>query len=175
MNELAIQIYQKIRASVPHDEIVSILHITDEYTIITTGGLPEEPKSTWIFPFGSKKTAEEFFKHNPPTPEEIEHAINLIEEEISSVGKFLPEKSPLYTLSPIIETIALQTKTTEWGEQRILTIENMEDVFSRLALIISGRPASLDTLPANSSFASSLLILREIMHHLNFEKINVIN
>jgi hypothetical protein len=50
----------------------------------------------------------------------------------------------------------------------------MEQVFGRLAAIISGRPANQDILPITNTFVATLLILREVMHHLGFMNITVL-
>jgi len=41
-----------------------------------------------------------------------------------------------------------------------------------LAAIITGFPASQDVLPASTTFAATLLILREVMHHFGFTEIS---
>jgi len=49
----------------------------------------------------------------------------------------------------------------------------MEQLFSRLAAIVSGRPASTDVLPTDNKFAATLLVLREVMHHLGFMDVTI--
>ena len=85
--------------------------------------------------------------------------------------KLLVPNSMLITLNKEIRRIAQQTETTLEDGMHILHIGNMESVFNRLAAIITGRPASMDTLPKDSAFAASLLIVREFMHHLGFTSI----
>ena len=154
-------------------EVITLLHITEEYTILASGKSPIKPDDFWILPLGSKKTSGEFFKHIPPTPSEIEYAINFVEDNIIPIKKLLPANSELCSVSPVIQEIAYQSGKEMFSQQIVLSIKEMEDIFSRLAIIISGRPYSTDTLPESTSFAASLLILREIMHHLGFQDITI--
>ena len=153
------------------NKVVTLLLITEECTIVATGKSPLEPDNFWILPLGGEKTSKEFFKHTPPSPDEIEYAINFIEDTIVPLKKILPPNSELYSFSPVMQEIILQANKSLSSPEKVLPIKDMEDVFSRLAIIISGRPYSTDTLPESTSFAASLLILREFMHHLGFQNI----
>ncbi len=153
------------------NRIITLLLITEEFTIVAIGKSPLEPDNFWILPLGSEKTSKEFFKHTPPSPDEIEYAINFIEDNIVPLKKILPSNSELYSFSPVMQEIILQANKNILSQEKILPIKDMEDIFSRLAIIISGRPYSTDTLPESTSFAASLLILREFMHHLGFQNI----
>jgi hypothetical protein len=42
-----------------------------------------------------------------------------------------------------------------------------------LASLVLGRPASSAGIPTNPAFAATLLILREFMHHLQFDSIRI--
>jgi hypothetical protein len=80
----------------------------------------------------------------------------------------------LYTSDTAIRQIALQKDRSENATEIILLRSDMEQIFERLATIISGRPASSDTLPTDNAFAATLLILRELMFHLKFTEIRII-
>jgi len=169
----ATELYRAAQNNFQKDLMITLLHITEEYTLAVSGKSPSEPENIWILPLGNENTSREFFKHIPPTPDEIEYAINYIEDIIIPIKKLLPTSSELYSISPIIREIALQSEKVIPAKEIVLPIKDMEDIFSRLAVIISGRPYSTDTLPESSSFASSLLILREFMHHLGFQNITI--
>jgi exopolyphosphatase/pppGpp-phosphohydrolase len=169
---IVTKLYQAAHAEL-QDKIITLLHITEEYTILASGKSPVEPDDIHILPLGSRKTSEEFFKHIPPTLSEIEYAINFTEDNIIPIKKLLPANSELCSASPVIHEIALQSGKEASSQKLVLSIKEMEDIFSRLAAIISGRPFSTDTLPESNSFAVSLLILREVMHHLGFQNITI--
>jgi len=171
IQEIAKNIYRTIRQENPITDTITLLHIADEYTLIAQGTDDKKPEKLWLLDIGTEKTAHEFFKHNPPTPGEVENAITVVEDEVMPLHKLLEPSSTLYSFDSSIYKIALQTISTEQKNETILSRSDMEQIFDRLAAIISGRPASTDILPTENSFAATLLILREVMHHLGFKEI----
>ncbi len=169
-----IRLYQSVRVKVNNNSPISLLHISEESTIIVSGESNEKPDHIVVLPIGSKKTPEDFFRHVPPTPDEIEYAINFLEDHIIPCRSELSVNSALYSVSPTIQEIASQWEKDIATETTILPIKEMEGIFSRLSAIITGRPYSTDTLPETFEFAASLLILREIMHHLSFHNITIL-
>ncbi len=59
------------------------------------------------------------------------------------------------------------------GAELILTRDAMERTFERLAAVILGRQNPREEIPSYLTFAATLLILREFMHHLQFLSITV--
>ncbi len=122
-------------------------------------------------PAGSRQTADSYFRHNPPTESEVEESINQVEDQLMKLTSTFKDKDyQLVSADPQIREIAHYANITNDS----LSIQEMEAVFSRLAMIIRGRPAATDTLPLTGEFAASLLILREVMHHLGFSHIQLI-
>ena len=152
---------------------VTILHIHADFTLIASGQ-KATPENMWLLEIGSEKTSQEFFRHNPPTPGEVEKAIQTVEDEVMMLSKLLPSGSALYTTDTAIRHIALQKDNAENTPEIVLSRPDMEQIFGRLAAIISGRPASSDSLPTDNAFATTLLILREVMFHLKFTEIKII-
>lgn len=171
IKQLAFDTYRLIRQNRSLGHAVTILHVGDDYSFIAQGTDDLKPDNLWVFDIGTEKTAREFFKHNPPTPVEVENAIQVVEDEVMPLHKLLVLGSDLYTTDAGIREIAQLTVYRE-GEQGILLARaDMENVFNRLAAIISCRPASQDILSVTNSYAATLLILREVMHHLGFVSI----
>ena len=148
------------------------IRLNDDFTIISSGQ-EATPENTWLLEIGSEKTSREFFRHNPPTPGEVEEAIQTVEDEVMTLSKLLPAGSALYTTDRAIRQIALQKDNSENTPGIVLSRPDMEQIFGRLAAIISGRPASSDTLPTDNEFSATLLILREVMFHLKFSEIKI--
>lgn len=129
--------------------------------------------STLRLQIGTKRTSGEFFRHEPPTPEEVEAAINFVEDEVTRAVSVSRGALALYTKDLSARGIAGLADLR--GEGRVmLGRSQMEAVFGRLAALSMGRPVSSDTIPVDASFSASLLILREVMHHLGFEYISII-
>lgn len=175
IQQLALETYRDIRQKVAGDVPVTLLHIDGEYSFMAQGSDLLNPEGLWVFEIGIERTALEYFKNCPPTPGEVENAIMVVEDEVMPLHKLLSPKSKLYTLDHAIGEIMQFTVFSETGQGRILLRSDMENVFNRLAAIITGRPASQDILPVTNSFAAILLILREVMHHLGFADITVLS
>jgi len=174
IQKVANETYRAIRQKVADIDVLTVLHMSDEYSFIAQGADMVKPEKLWVFDIGKERTARDFFKHNPPTPAEVENAIQVVEDEIMSLHRLLIATPDLYTLDESVYEIAKLTVSTGSEKKIILSRPDMEQVFNRLAAIISGRPASQDVLPTTNSFAATLLILREVMHHLGFMNITVL-
>lgn len=174
IQELANDSYCLVRRKAINNQPIALLHIADEYSFIAFGVETIIPDNVWVFDIGSVKTVRDFFRHNPPTQAEVEYAIQVVEDEVMPLHKLIPPGCGLYTTNAGILKIALQTVSTHYSVGVVLARTDMEQVFGRLAAIISGRPANHDVLPTSNVFAATLLILREVMHHLGFTNITVL-
>ncbi|MDD4971642.1 MAG: hypothetical protein PHT07_19625 [Paludibacter sp.] len=175
IRQLALESYLVVRRNNPENVPVTVLHIGEEYTFITQGIDNLKPDNLWMFDIGTDKTALDFFKQFPPTPGEVENAIQVVEDEVMPLHKLLVPASNLYSLDEKILDIAQLSVSVESKQGVILARTDMEFVFNRLAAIISGRPASQDVLPTANTFASTILILREVVHHLGFHDITILS
>ena len=147
-----------------------MLHIGEEQTIVTSrSGIKSAPPMT--LPMGSVKTAK-YFKHNPPNEAEMENAIMLVEDELFRIRHSIVKGSTLSTTDVSVRTIARIAGVPD-QPNLTLTRDLVEQTFNRLAAIVQGRPASLDSIPTSEEFSATLLILREFMHHLDFASIDV--
>jgi hypothetical protein len=173
IQQIAQNTYRTVRQKCVENSAVTVLHIADEYCFMAQGTNVDKPDNMWIFEIGTEKTAREFFIHHPPTAGEVENAIQVVEDEVMPLHKLLTPDSNLYTLDARILEIARVSAFEESEQGTILSIQDMEHAFTRLAAIISGRPASQDILPTTNAFAATLLILREVMHHLRFRNITI--
>lgn len=121
---------------------------------------------------GVASIASTFFKHEPPTPLELENAIDVIEEKLETWRALFGAGLDLCTQDPHILDIArlagipLQART-------VMSREVLEQTFNRLAAVVQGRPASVEGLPVDRLFAARLLLLREFMHHMKFAAITI--
>jgi len=147
------------------------LHIDQEQTVITLMGA-DAAERILVLSLGAQRIAQDYFHHTPPTPDEIETAIMVVEDEISRIRHDIPAGSQLFSDDPQLLNIALLAGVAP-GESAELSLAATERMFDRLARVINGRPAHVEGLPDEGSFAATLLILREFMHHLAFEKIVV--
>ena len=104
--------------------------------------------------------AAALFRHDPPTPLEIENAIEVVEDEIARVHAQVPRGSRLYTRDAMVRDIALAAGVPP-GPEMTLAIEAVEQAFALLPRHSGGKER-----------AAVLLILRELMHHLGFAEVS---
>jgi exopolyphosphatase/pppGpp-phosphohydrolase len=162
--------YSVLRSGVPDHVPVAVLHIGAEQTAVVAGS-GSRPEMLML-EIGSRKTAADFFRHEPPTPGEMENAIAAVEDEVTRARAMIPPGSMLFTTDAAIREITLVAGVADGPELR-LSIAAMEQTFERLAAIALRRPAGWEGIPAGHAFAATLLILREFMHHLQFPSITV--
>lgn len=147
------------------------LHIGATETVVSIhgAGIAAIPLT---MPLGTIKTGRGYFRHDPPSTLEIEHAIEAIEDALSRIHAAVPAGSAWHTTDPLIGQIA-QVAGVAAGPEVVLGRELVELAFNRLAAVSAGRPPAQDAIPTDPEFAAALLILREFMHHLQFESITV--
>lgn len=167
-NDIQVQ-YKATRLGISTGMPIALLHIGKEQTDIAFGA-DAEPEDVLVLSIGSNRTAVDFFKHTPPTPGEMETAIMVVEDEVTRAGKILTGHPTLFTKDASIRELALIAGVYDQPEMT-LSIEAVERTFDLLASLVLGRPASSAGIPTNPTFAATLLILREFMHHLKFESI----
>ncbi|PLY03346.1 MAG: hypothetical protein C0624_06940 [Desulfuromonas sp.] len=129
---------------------------------------------TITLPVGYAAISERYFKHTPPTYDEVEYAINYIEDEIEKVAPEIARKGyHLVTDTPFIRNIA-QLCGVETSKEMALSREAHELVFGQYAEIAMGRPPRPHESDISPRFYAQMLILREYLHHLLFEQVTVI-
>ena len=128
-----------------------LLHVGAERTAIADATLA----------LGWSSIARDHFRHDPPSALELENAIAAVEDELERARRHpIPRGAMLRTGDATIREIAIAAGIPRSGEMT-LAREAVEQVFQRLAARSPG-------LPAGREFAAMLLILRELMHHLDF-------
>jgi exopolyphosphatase/pppGpp-phosphohydrolase len=169
-NDIQVQ-YKATRLDVSSGMPITVLHIGEDKTAIAFG-TDAEPEAVLVLSIGSNKTAVDFFKHTPPTPEEMETAIMVVEDEVTRARKLLTGHPTLFTKDVSIRELALIAGVSDQPEM-VLSLEAVERTFDLLASLVLGRPAASAGIPTHPAFATTLLILREFMHHLQFDSIRI--
>ena len=97
-----------------------------------------------------------------------------VENEIAQAPAARLAGSNLFTTDDAVRQIALVAGQAHQPTM-FLSIAEVERTFDRLTYVLEGRPMSSEGLPENSEFGTTLLILREFMHHLGFSSITVVS
>lgn len=116
-------------------------------------------------PLGAAMLCERWLRHAPPLPQELEAAIEAVEDVVMPLHGRWP---PAETLRLESDDAALERILTPGAE---ITRDALEGLFDRAAAIVLGRPASSDPLFADPRVVAQVLVLREVMHHLGFTRL----
>ncbi len=118
-----------------------------------------------VLELGFEQIANLHFKRDLPTQLELECAIETVEDQVVRARSFVAPNTWLASSDANLHEVA----TAAHGHSAlptVITLEEVEHTFNRLAALSLGRPASSEGLPPSKLFAATLLILREFMHHL---------
>lgn len=148
------------------------LQIGAEQTLVSVQSA-DAPPARLVLAVGAARTARDFFQHTPPTPAEVENAIQAVEDEVMRARALVPPATALHSDDPAIRQLALGAGLPPSAPLQ-LSLEAVERQFDLLAALVQGRPATLAGIPTDAGFAATLLILREFMHHLQFSAIRLV-
>lgn len=107
----------------------------------------------------------------PASALELENAIAVIEDELAPLAKTLPHPSALFVSIPRAQQQVLKSGANSSNLSR----DAVESLFQRLAAVAEGSPVASSGLPTERAFAATLLILREIVHHLDFASLTLLD
>jgi exopolyphosphatase/pppGpp-phosphohydrolase len=172
MEDILLPLYAKLRQQLEEGICIVTLHMGREHSGIAMGEGPT-PQAVLPLPLGQERTARDYFKTTPPTALAMEHAIEGVENVVMPLHKLIPRDAQLFSQDTAMREIAVLAGVPVQARM-VLSLDAMERLFDRLALLVQGTPASQLGLPASNRFAATLLVLREFMHHLQFAQITVL-
>jgi hypothetical protein len=127
----------------------------------------EGPKRITL-PVGPRGLADAVLLHDPPTPAELERAIDVVEDALMASRLAQADRGELVTAEALLLTLPGMEMASAEG----LTREAVEALFQRLASRALGTPVSAAQLPLQRDVAEALIILRECMQHLGFSRVS---
>lgn len=116
---------------------------------------------------GIDRLAEDVFLHEPPSPVELERAIDIIEDALMAIGLPHLERGELTTIDPLLHSLIGAPGNTH------ATLAEVEAQFQQLTAISLGSRGLLSDPAFTRRAAAALLILRECMHHLGYEAVSI--
>ncbi|WP_033570906.1 hypothetical protein [Dickeya undicola] len=117
-------------------------------------------------PIGYRAIARQFFHHKLPSPYEVEMAIAIVEDQLQAIPALRQVAQQASCADPYLKAIAHSA-----GSHDTLTQQQIENVFNRVADVISGSPQRDGEFPDDAGFISYLVIVRELSHHLTIQQI----
>ncbi|HEY8010021.1 MAG TPA: hypothetical protein VIE67_03390 [Rudaea sp.] len=146
----------------------AVLHLGAERTALTHGGGGDDDE-VMLAP-GWLIIGRKHLSRTPLHAIDIEQAIDTIEDALMQVPNDVRGLA-LSGSDPVLRNIARIAGLND--EASTLPRDVVEKTFERMVAIPLGRPSSQDPMPADMNFVASLLLLREIMHHLGFPSITL--
>lgn len=143
---------------------IRVLKIDSEsikFIYIKNGKLENE----LLLNIGVDKIVRSFFKNEIPNEGEIENAINYIEDILMSLKELRNNNEELYCVDLLAWKIL--------GDKMEFSRQEIEEIFTKYAIQSLGQISSHSTIKMNHKKYAVILIIREIMHYLNFEKLNL--
>jgi len=119
---------------------------------------------------GYASLARQWMRHTPPTPLDIEHAIEQTEDVVMPLAAKLARTEQLL-LRGEGAALILQGVGAKPDETLRWSLEELEDIFNRIAMVSEGRPSSHENLPTTPEFYAAMAILRECIHHLRVSEV----
>jgi hypothetical protein len=147
-----------------------VLRIEEDRTVLAAGESGVAP--VVLAGIGFRTIARDYLKHDPPAPLELENAIAAIEDEIARAAALPPAGAGLRTSDALIGDIAAAAGVVPGTDPRF-TVAAVEQAFQRLAGEASRGVRSGDGLAAGREPAAALVILRELLHHMDFASVIV--
>ncbi|MEZ4383143.1 MAG: hypothetical protein R3A79_17580 [Nannocystaceae bacterium] len=149
-----------VRLSAAQGELV--LAVVDGGAEITRTALP----LAW------GRLRERFVRHAIPSEAEVEHAINFIEDALME-RPALREHGGLALVSadPVLRAVLGRAGTGAGTWSR----GDVEALFTRYARISMGGSPARDAIEVRAEEYVALLVLREILHHLDFAAITIVD
>lgn len=121
---------------------------------------------TVTLPVGLRDLAEDVLRHEPPTPSELERAIDVVEDALSGSRLAHGARGELVTAEPVLLRLpGLDVPVAS------LARHDVESLFQGLASRALGMPASAVGSTHGREATAAIIILRECMHHLGFDRI----
>lgn len=168
---------QALRGHAEPGEPITLLHMGTEHTLIAMVGEGAAQGPLFTLALGTHRTAREFFRRDLPTPLELENAIASVEDEVYLAHRQYAQPGNVPGTAWWSTDARLVALAELAGVPRapamLLTLEAMERLFQRLAAVSEGRPAASEGLPESVEFATTLLLLRELMHHMPFGELHL--
>lgn len=135
----------------------------------------ESGPAHWVLPIGTQAVdGGGPLRHEPPTPLEIERAIEHVEDAVMPLLRQLPPGTQLQTSDAAARVLHALVREQVAGAADALSLDDVEHVFNHLAALSMGRPLASSSWLSHTGLAAYLVILREAMHHLRFTSITLV-
>jgi hypothetical protein len=113
-----------------------------------------------------------FFKNGRLDTAHLERAIEWTEDRIQAARIPVPAGAQLFTRDADVHALAKASGVD--ARSPLLHVDAVEQTFSRLVMQSTGQVAPQNALPATARFFATVVFVRELMHHLHFPHIQLL-
>ena len=126
----------------------------------------DTPAGEVTLALGTKALRARWLPGDPPTAAGLEAAIEAVEDAVMPLhGRWPPDALlQVRASSDSLRTLAVLAGTAT-------DRDGLEALFSRATAVVMGRPVAHDPELAQGEVVAALVILREVLHHLGFERL----
>lgn len=158
--------YSLARSHFAAQQAIVLLHIGPSESWVLWGDAGAPPHIRRVSA-GALAFAGKPYRHDPPTPIELEDAIAEVEDALMPLARSLPRPAALVATGHALRALVDLIDTD--APELAVTREAVENLFQQLTAISSLGTAGVSGLPRATGYPGTLLILREFMHHLAFD------
>ncbi len=123
---------------------------------------------------GQATLTARFFEGDVISPGKLEQAIEWTEDQIQAAPVNFPAGAQLLTSEEDLRALARVSGVSP-GPHMVLHVEAVEATFSRLVMQAFGQAPQQEALPTSARFFATVVFIRELMHHLHFPQIHVVD
>jgi exopolyphosphatase/pppGpp-phosphohydrolase len=123
---------------------------------------------------GQATLTTRFFEGDVISPGRLEQAIEWTEDQIQTASTNFPAGAQLVTVEDDLRELALVSGVSP-SAHMVLHVEAVEATFSRLVMQAFGQAPHQEALPTSARFFATVVFIRELMHHLHFPQIHVVD
>lgn len=124
---------------------------------------PGRPERRFVWPLGTSRLAAVARLQDPPRPIQLEAAIAEVEDQVMAAAH---EVGGIAHLETAPATFAQLLRITAAPGAERLSLEQVERAFDTLAAVAEGRPAGSSGAATDAASVATLVLVRELMHHL---------
>ena len=143
---------------------IAALEFGEAASTLAVGGASESPRVIRV-DLGVEALGRTYLQAPNPGEGAIEQAIVEVEERIMPLRRHVPVDAYCVTMDRRVARVAAALGLATGDGWVPLPVDRVEDAFNRWVSIALGRPSTQDTLPVDATFAATLLVLREWLHH----------
>lgn len=115
-----------------------------------------------------------FFKNGRLDAASLERAIEWTEDRIQSAHIQVPVGAQLFTRDADVRALA-RVSGLDVAARPLLHVDAVEQTFSRLVMQSMGQASPQEALPTTARLYATVVLIRELMHHLHFPHIQLLD